>query len=379
MWIPYAFWSTFVASVISIFLVVYILKANIRKAGNAAAFVMFFSIFIWSIGELIERLAGPPPGDRFLAYFGMRFLFFGMSLLSATFIHFAIDYPYRIKINVGLRKFILYSVYAVSLIGMLLDAVDNFVGRIIISGESSYYVFGQKIWGLDPGAGYKLYVIWLFISALILLILLPLKLRKVKMKIVRMQIWFTFVGMLIAYLLVTITGFVPVMLGITMYPLTTVSFSILGLFIIYTIYRYRLFLVVPAVEEIEMHEKLPKAGFYTLPKEEAFQKFANIAKSGYKALGFISQDVNRFRDMYGLKTTPIFEIAEQPGKDRLNPQIDEQREMIPFIISTFMEEVENPVILIDLSAKHLNNELRSKIMQEIKREYNDKGVLMVVD
>ena len=379
MWIPYAFWPTFVASVISIFLVAYILKANIRKAGNTAAFLMFFAILIWSLGELIERIAGPPPNDYNLAYFGARFLFLGIALASATLIHFAIDYPYRIKITANLRKYILYAVYAISLVGMVLDALSDFLGGIVITRDSPYKAFGQAIWGLEAGIVHKLYITWLFLAGLVLLIALPLKLRNVKMKIVKMQIWFTFIGILIAYVLITITGYAPILLNIEMYPLTTISFSIFGLFIIYTIYRYRMFLVVPASEEIELHEEIPEAGFYTLKRNEAFRKFANLAKSGHKALGFISQNVDKFREEYGLKATPIFEITKNPGKDRLNPQIEEQREMIPFIISTFMEEVENPVILIDLSAKHLTDDLRNKMMEEIEEVAKGRGVLIVAD
>ena len=377
MWIPYAFWPTFVASVISIFLVIYIIRADIRKAGNMAAFLMFFSVLIWSIGELIERIAGPPPADKELAYFGARFLFLGIALVSATFIHFAIDYPYRIKIGAKLRTEILYVVYAVSIIGWIIDAVSDFLGHIVIVGESPYTALGQTIWGLDPGIIHKVYATWLLLTALFLLVVLPLKLRNVKMKIVRMQIWFTFIGILIAFVLVTITGYAPVLLGIAMYPLTTISFSIFGVFIIYTIYRYRMFLVVPATEEIEMHEKVPEPGFYTMPRGEAFRRFVNLAKSGHKALGFISQKIDVFREKYSLKATPIFQIAENPGKDKLNPQIDEQREMIPFIISTFMEEVENPVILLDLSAKHVDDKLRKRILNEVREVAGGRGVLIV--
>ncbi len=377
MWIPYAFWPTFISVVINLSLIVYIIRANIKKPGNMAAFIMFLSILIWSIGELIERIAGPPPHDKVIAYFGVRFLFIGTALLSASLIHFLLDYPYRIRIRNDYRKGIIYGVYAFSVLGIIIDIFNDFLGKIVIAGEDPYSALGQTIWGLTPGPVHKLYVTWLLITAFLLLIGLLLKIRNVKMRIVRMQIWFTFAGMVIAYALITLTGYVPIILGIEMYPLTTISFSILGLFIIYTIYRYRLFLVVPTSETVEMQEKLPKAGFYELAREEAFKKFANLARSGYKSLAFVSENVDKFKEKYGLKATPVFEIAKQPGKDRLNPEIDEQREMIPFIISTFMEEVNNPVVLIDLTAKHITDELRKKIMDEIKRECGERGVFLV--
>ncbi len=377
MWVPNAFWPTFVSAVINMLLVIYVIRANIKKPGNMAAFLMFSSILIWSVGELIERIAGPPPKDEMLAYFGARLLFVGIVLLSATFIHFLIDYPYRIQMKTILRKSLLYFVYGFSILGIFFDAFSDLIGKVVMVGESPYSALGQTIWGLEAGVVHKIYITWLLVSGLILLIGLPFKLRNVKMKIVRMQIWLTFIGVLIAYVLITATGYVPIILGINVYPLTTVSFSILGLFILYTIYKYRLFLVVPASETAEMHEALPEPGFYIFPKDIAYGKFANLARSGYKSLGFISENVDKFKEKYGLKATPIFEIAKRPGRDRLNPEIDEQREMIPFIISTFLEEVNNPVILIDLTAEHITDDLRKKIISEIKRECGDGGVFLV--
>ena len=381
MWIPNVFWPTFVASIISAFLVIYILFADIRKTGNLAAFLLFLSLFLWSFGELLERIAGPPPSDYRLAYYGARLLFLGIALLSATFIHFSIDYPYRMKISPYVRKGILWAVYTFSVIGMLLDGLNDFIGNAVIKAMKPYEkpipFFGQQPWEISTGIVYDIYISWLFLAGLILLITLPLKLRNVKMKIVKMQIWLTFTGMLVAFFLVTVTGFIPLILGIEMYPLTTISFSILGLFIIYTIYRYRLFIVVPASEKVEMHKKMPAPGIYRLSQKDAFKKFADLAKSGYKALGFVSESIDAFKERYGLKATPIFEITENPGKDRLNPQIDEQREMIPFIISTFMEDVENPVILLDLSANHIDNELRKRILDEVSEVADGRGVLIV--
>ncbi len=378
MWIPYAFWPTLTAVIINLFLLIYIIRADIRKAGNMPAFIMFLSLFIWSLGELLERIAGPPPHDEMLAFFGARFLFIGIAIIPASLIHFIIEYPYRIKINKNIKAVIVWTLYGISLAAIILDFIDDIIGHVIIAGESSYSGLGQKIWGLDPGVGYKIYISLLVIVGLIVMVALPLKLRNVKMKIVRKQIWITFSGMLTTVILVLVTGYFPILLNIQMYPLTTVSFSIFGLFIIYSIYRYRLFLVVPAAEEVKKQEELPEAGFYQMDREEAYQKFANLAKSGYKSLGFINGNPENFKERYGLVATPIFGIAEEPGKDILNPEIEEQREMIPFIIATFLEDVEEGVVLVDLSAEHLSENTRRKIIEDIKRESGGRGVFLVV-
>ncbi len=114
MWFTYASSISLVATMISAVLVYLILKADIKKPGNLAAFVMFLGVFIWSFGELLERIAGPPPNDEMLAYLGALTLCVGIFLTPAGLIHFAIDYPYRIKMKTSTRKYILYAVYLLS-------------------------------------------------------------------------------------------------------------------------------------------------------------------------------------------------------------------------------------------------------------------------
>lgn len=378
MWISNAFWPSFIATAISLFLIIYILMVDVRKPANFPSFVLFFSVFIWSLGELIERLAGPPPADEGLAYFGAITLFIGIALVPSALIHFGIEYPYKSKMSESGKKLLLMVLYGISFLVILIDVFNDYLGKIVIKNVHSYMGLGQKIWGLESGILHTVYSLWVFIAALILLVLLSFKLKNVKMKIVKMQIKITLVGLIITFILVSVTGLIPPLLGMDVYPLTTISFSIFGIFVIYTIYRYRMFLVYPSKEEIVEHEKISKGGFYKMGRDKAYEKFSKLAKSGYNCLGFISENPEEFKEKYNLKTTPVFQLTENVGKDRLNPNIEEHREMIFFILSSFIEETKEPVILLDFSSKEIKGNLKMQILDEIRNLLSGKNGMYII-
>ncbi len=373
MWVPYVFWPAAAATIISAALIIYIIRAGLKKPGNMPVFIMFLSLFIWSLGELLERLAGPPPADETLAIAGVKILMIGLALAPATFIHLAIDYPRRISIAPKSRKIILYAVYGVAAIYILLTFINEYIGNIVFNGVYTYNALGQQIWGLKEAPLHMIYDLWMVVAALVLFGVMIWKYKREKIAIIRSQMKLMIIGLFIGFLLVLFTGFIPpVLLGISMYPLTTVAFTIMGLFVIYTIYRYRMFLVAPTQESATESEKLPEYGIIKLKRDDAYEKFVLLARSGYPCLAFIGTDIKKFKDKYGLKTTPVFQITKEPGKDRLNPKIPEHMEMISFIIISFVDEANNPVVLLDINdalteigGEELRNKVNESIMNSI--------------
>ncbi len=378
MWIPYAFWPTLAAVVMILIPLIYVLKAGIKKPGNLGAFILFLSVFIWSFGEMLERIAGPPSADYQLAYIGATTIAVGVFLTSAGLIHISIDFPRKIKIKKKTRKLILIIVYLFSLAGIFLDLIDS---KVIIPEVHSYSALGQQIWGMDTGLIYSIYSAWLAIAGLIILVIFSLKLRGEKINLVRSQIKIIIYGIILVYVLVVPTGLVPIILGIDFYPLTTISFSIFGIFVFYAIYRYRMFLVAPVIESKVEEEKMPKMGVYVMERDEGYIKFAKLAKSGNEALAFISNSPEDFKEKYDLKIIPVFEITDQMGKDRLNPSIEEHQEMIPFIISSFVDESKSPVILMDIHPslnRIVGRDKAEKIMRNIWREVDKTKAVYIV-
>ncbi len=365
MHITFAFWISLVGTSIAALLVYLVLRAGIRKPGNFAAFIMFLGVFVWSLGEFIERVAGPPPQDQLLAYIGMLTLCGGVFLTPAGLIHFALDYPYRLKMGNTLRKAILYTIYAISIIGLAIIPFNSLLNDIVIH-QISYTALGVTLWGLHSGPIHAFFTAWTFVAALTMIFILALKLRGLEMKLVRNQILITIVGFLIMFILIVYTYVIPAMMNQDTYPLTTLSFSIFGLFVIYTIMKYRMFLVAPSVEEKVEDVELPEEGIHEMEKEEAYHKFELLAKSAHTCLAFIPDEPEAFKEKYGLKNTPVFQFTRELGKDRLNPELAEHRDMLVFIITSMVEQVYKPVIMIDLSAEWIGERIREKIIDKIK-------------
>ncbi len=338
MWFPHAFWPALFAVILGAAILIRLFLSDIRKPGNLAAFMLFFSFFIWSFGEMIERMAGPPPADEWVAWFGAQFLFIGMALAPAAFVHFSVVFPYMLRLR--WRKSAIYFFYGISLVFAILGIVNP--GYMIIADMEPYKGLGQSIWGIVPSTTYTAYTIYIFSMALVFTVIMIYKYIKSDMKILRMQIMVGLSGFIVAVTLITVSSFIPMLLAESAYPLTTVSFSIFSLFILYAIYRYRAFLVSP-----EEHSGTVEPGFEVVDREAAYRRLERAIKDDVPILAFVSDDPDSFRKRVG-RDIPAFQISKELGPDHLNPLIEEHVEMIRFIISSFAERTEGCMVFADV-------------------------------
>ena len=338
MWFPNAFWPTLLAAILGAYIIIRLLLSDIRRPGNFSAFVMFLAFFIWSLGEMVERLAGPPPDDKWLAWFGAQFLFVGIALAPAGFIHFSLDYPDLLRIK-G-RKGIITLFYLISLVFAVLGIFNP--NRMIIADMEPYRGLGQMIWGIVSSRTYNAYVSYVFAMSLVFMFIMIYRYFRASLHIIKMQISISLAGFIIAVAMVSSSYFVQMIFGGDSYPLTTVSFSIFSLFVLYTIHRYRAFLVYP-----EEHGNSYEAGLKILKREDAERLFADALKKGSPALAFISTDLSAFKKKLG-KDIPAFRISGEKGPDNLNPLLEEHIEMLYFIILSFAEQAGGAVVLIEI-------------------------------
>ncbi len=363
MWLPNAFWPTLFAVVFSTYIIIKLLLSDIRRPGNFSAFVMFLAFFIWSLGEMAERLAGPPPADAHLAWFGARFLFIGIALAPAGFIHFSLDYPDLLRIK-G-RKEIIACFYLVSFVFATLGVLNP--NRMIIADMEPYSGLGQMIWGIVTSPIYDAYASYVLAISLVFMLIMIYRYFRAKLHIIKMQISISLGGFVIAVALVSSSYFMPRIFGGDSYPLTTVSFSIFSLFVLYTIHRYRAFLVYP-----EEHGNNYEAGLKILKKEDAEGLFADAVKKDSPALAFLSTDPKTFQKRIG-KDIPAFRISREKGADSLDPRVEEHIEMIYFIILSFAERAGGAVVLIEIEDAMRKMDLESKY-EEMLHEFEKMSV-----
>ncbi len=380
MWLPNAFYPTLVAMILDLVFIAYILKVGLRKPGNVPSFLLFLTIFIGVFGELLERIAGPPPQDYLIAYAGAKLIGIGSVLLSATLIHFGLDFPYRLKIKRKTRQIILTVFYSVSVIGVILILLNDYLGKPMIEGLSPYTALGQQIWGMEYGAVYDLYLLWALMASIAVLGLLFYKMRNAKINLIKKQIVLILSGMIIVEVMITVSVLLPALFDYDMYPLSSIAMTIFSMFVSYTIMKYRLFLVSPATEATSGTRKyeLQPGTVRVVSEEQGFELFTDQVHSGIPGLLFTTQDIEKIREKYNLVETPIFRVCRTPGRDTLNPMIGEHREMIAFIISEFLEEARGVVYLDSIDSMFKENDFKSflEIISEYIKE-EKKGVLLI--
>ena len=374
MWFPNAFWPAFLASSFGLAILIIIIKAGIRRPGNLPAFALFLSFFLWSFGEMLERIAGPPPSDRYMAFLGVKILFIGIAFSPAAFIHFSVEYPYMIKIRKNILKISLYALYLISFVFSLMGAFNPY--NLIFQGVSPYIGLGQMIWGLDQAPLYVIYSLYVLLAALLFLIIMIYKYIKTNLKIIKHQIMFSLFGFFLAVILVTLSALIPMLQEKSSYPLTTVSFSIFSLFVLYTIIKYRAFLVSPT-----SFSKTEEKGIFVMNRRDAESKFREYVKSGIPSMAFIIENPESFKRRNEIGDAPVFQITEKTGKDRLNPMKKEHREMMQFIVLSFSERAGNSVILMnikDASGDMIPTEEYKRIIDDMKNLVKTMNVLFIV-
>ncbi|NPA74925.1 MAG: hypothetical protein GXO25_02440 [Euryarchaeota archaeon] len=350
MWIPNAFYPSFVALILNVVFIIYIIRMGLSKPGNFPAFLLFLTVAVGVTGEVLERIAGPPPEDAGMAYLGSELIALSGVFLPAVFVHFGMDFPYRLRVGTLIRRVVLGFLYGFSFMGVLFLLLNDKLGGIMVWKVSPYSAIGQEIWGMDYGALYYFYLLASFVCGFALLAVLYIKLRKTKIKILKNQIKMVLAGLIIVYILITFSVMVPALLRYEFYPLSSIALTVFGIFVIYTIARYNLFVVSPVQEtgkKAELKHRFEAGTVRVLPTDEAYSLFSEQVHGGIPGLLFTVEDTERVRNTYGLKKTPVFRISETPGKDTLNPQVPEHREMIPFIISEFLEQSSSGVVFLD--------------------------------
>ena len=341
MWFPNAFWPAFFAVGMGALILALILRSGIKRPGNIPAFILFTAFFLWSFGEMLERLAGPPPADEAMAFLGARVLFIGIALSPAAFIHFSVEYPYMLRMGERSRKGVMEILYGISAFFAVLGLFNP--GAVIFQGVEPYSGLGQEIWGLDEAPLYTIYTFYVLIAALAFIGIMEYKYMKTDMKIIKDQIILSLTGFFLAVVLVTASSLIPTLYGQSSYPLTTISFTLFSLFVLYTILRYRTFLVSPG-DSSGTDEK----GIFIMDRRKAEERFASSVKRSVPGIAFVFEDPEGFRKRHGLRDIPVFQITEEAGKDRLNPLKEEHREMMKFIILSFGERAKSPVILLNI-------------------------------
>ncbi|MEM3396446.1 MAG: histidine kinase N-terminal 7TM domain-containing protein [Thermoplasmata archaeon] len=352
---------------ISIFAALLVCFARLRTSIHYSAFLYAFLFFLWSLGELIERSAGPPPNDMEIALLGLKIIAIAGAFLPATLVHFASEFPVHQdnvpRAGIGL-------LYVVSAITAFLSAGTNFLVEGLIVYEPG--------WGADFGVGMYVWGTYTILGTIIAIWLLEKSSFKLQSSAGRSQARIIGIALAISLCCATLTGYVPPLLGTEdIYPLTTIPFAITGVLMLHTFLKYHQ--LIRFSVKLPRSKKLETGYFWCTDGDYARKYFFGIAQALGSAL-FVTTDPNIPEEIH--KSARVILLAKDGD---LNPLDEDKMRMFTFLIEKFVSQEERAVVLLegfdDLLAHYFYSTISvPDMLEEIRKcaaRYNAKIICVI--
>jgi len=307
---------------------------KIRRYIPFPAFLYAFLFLLWSAGELLERVSGPPPAERDVALIGVKIIAIAGAFLPSAFIHFSFVFPVRKK---DAHYGILLALYITSaVIAMLSITTDLLISDMIV------YAPG---WGAVFGPGMLIWGTYIIGGTIIAIANLEVKSLRLSTAIGRFQTRWIAVALGISLCCATITGYIPPIFGVQdIYPLTTIPFAITGMLLYHVFVRYHMTggnNLGPATGTEGVNKKVSSGYFWCDDKKFARKYFMEFLKQGVWSL-YIT--VNEIPEKEVATNARVITISE---KGDINPLDEERIKTLPFLIEKFVSQSENSIVLIE--------------------------------
>ena len=250
---------------------------------------------------------------------------------------------------------------------VLYSIMSVMVGLVVAYNLSSleYNQFGYGL-PVTPGSFTTLVVVAMFTAAT--LSLLVRRWFQSEDELVRSECLLLSLAVVIPYLwglLIFLLGLYEVNMPSELSPGFFVSIVIIA----FSIYRHRLFTVVPVSEDLTSiigakgEEVLP-AGSYLLFEETRadgmYEALLSQVSNGVEGLIVTRTYPEDLREKYGLKRTPVIWLSSQPGPDCIDPT---NLSILEHIIVEFLKVGHNTVVAIDGLEYLISNNGSSKVLR----------------
>ena len=348
----YAFVSL-TSAVILAFLVVYALKIDIHSKTNILGALFFSLLFLWSALEFIERTAS----DEYTALIAVYGIIAVVIMAPPVLIHFSVVFPWKRK-EAGPPILIFY---ALSFLLLSFHLSSN----AFVSGIERYFAG----YGMVPGPHiYYLYA-YVALSAFASIGILLNSYSHARSEIAVEKLKYLIIAIGIVVIFVTATGFFPLLYGdFNAYPLTTPSFIVAGLIIIYSMKKYNVFL--PETSSESAGKDGGDGGVRILPREIAFLDFYESVRSGKKGMCLTTVPPAEIKEEMDAKDLPVMDISKIAQKN------GEKRSLIPFMITDALME-KNVVVLLDGMDQLLDGDEYQNLLMDLKR-INPRESLLII-
>lgn len=343
------------SSLVLLILIFTVLKRDVHSRSNQLAALLFFMFFLWSILDAIQRATQ----SEHIAFMAMSAII-GIAIFSPPlFFHLSYVFPWK-KRSVNLPILLIYG------ISFLLAAIH---------ANSDYFISGMKMYdyGYDLVPGDYAFYLFVYISFMMLASLFFLLFRYSGLEGERVlsSTRYLIAGIATIIIPTIFTVTVPASYGdYSQYPLTTVSFGIGGLIMI-----YGFSVSFPGVKASKASSKvrnLPN-GIKTMPKEKAYPEFHRMLEAGMGGLCITGRNPEEVKEEASLKDVPVIHAREVMGNSRGKEAI----ESLYFAISDAVMDRGTVVLLDSVSSLIGGRSGERALLDEMKRLYL-KGLLIYV-
>lgn len=296
--------SSLITGLFSCVLILYVLLKDRKPAVNKIFVLFMHVIAIMTIYDGLEKIVV----DEKLALLFAKLKYLGLAFAGVLFLHFSLELT-RTGITKGNRVRIIL-LYVPSIIFAVLMPTNLIISGVDYNGETYDTLYGP----LKDGV--------MFMAYLMVICAVIVQVRRyfsVKNQIVKNQITYSFIGMLITAFSSLIArevlprlGYEGVFSTILLLP-TLISFT-------YAIFTHKLFIIKPMLESTRIPTKPLERGYIYLvvddDSEKSYEIFENHINSGIPGLCLTGADPGAIRKKYGLRRTPIVYISSEGAYKR---------------------------------------------------------------
>jgi archaellum biogenesis ATPase FlaH len=324
-------------------LIYFVIKNDLRRKVNQVAALLFLSFLLWSVAEILQRFTASGDANYDFAVFTERFYGIGVLLSPAAAVHLSLVFPRIRKIPKNF-EYLLYLPFFVFM--PIVFLTDWFVDGMTYESMGWIAVYGNHI---------GIYFGYIGVMVLVTISIFTHSWFKSTMKIERNQVAIIIAGVMVMMVLLSFGYMIPALLGKeALDSIPTASFLIIfGIFIFYSIFKYKMFSIEAVIEsevakDIKPSFEIVKGMSHLIEEkgmEEAYKAFRGMV-SETPGLCLSTMFPDKIREERGLGKTPIIWLTEHTSKEMtINPwRLDFE---MAYTIKNFMEENPETVIMID--------------------------------
>ena len=252
---------------------IYVLLLNTKKITNRVFSSLVFLISIFCIGEFMTR-ASTTPESALL--FG-RVCYSSLALISCLGIHFSLVFPRKYPNDTNIFARYKYSLFALYMGGIILAIIFN----ILVSIQDVQ----MSEWGyrVTLGVSTVFMIYWLLFCSLYAAFTLTYTyFKKHITKNEKKQIQFVTVGFSLVVIFSLATNAIPPYLGLSIFPMTTISLVLFSLIVTYSMAKYNLMKLTTA----ETADAVVDTMVDSLIVVDQNENIVNVSKSTLNLLGY---------------------------------------------------------------------------------------------